>query len=156
MRRRGARPAGLPAEHVAFVLERTEEEIAKLRSNLPDALKLKEAELSAEQRRLSNFVDFIGQGRGSQALAKGARRNREASRRSQRRRRRAPPQPGEGLQASTDRMVKDRLEHLQDVLEEHLERSAHVLRQMLGPIRLELTTPDIGRPSSALSRRSTR
>lgn len=47
-----------------------EEEIAKLRSDLPSALKLKEAELSAEQRRLANFVDFIGEGRGSQTLAK--------------------------------------------------------------------------------------
>ena len=57
-------------EHIAYVLRRVEEEIAKLRSDLPDALKLKEAELSAEQRRLANFVDFIGEGRGSQALAK--------------------------------------------------------------------------------------
>ena len=57
-------------EHVAYVVRRVEEEIAKLRSDLPDTLKLKEAELSAEQRRLANFVDFIGEGRGSQALGK--------------------------------------------------------------------------------------
>ena len=57
-------------EHVAYVLRRVEEEVAKLRSDLPDTLKLKEAELSAAQRRLANFVDFIGEGRGSQALAK--------------------------------------------------------------------------------------
>jgi hypothetical protein len=57
-------------DHVADVLQRVEEEIAKLRADLPDNLKLKEAELSAEQRRLANFVDFTGEGRGSQALAK--------------------------------------------------------------------------------------
>jgi len=34
-------------EHIAYVLERVEEEIANLRSDLPDTLKLKEAELSA-------------------------------------------------------------------------------------------------------------
>jgi hypothetical protein len=33
-------------------------------------VKLKEAELAAEQRRLANFVDFVGEGRGSQTLAK--------------------------------------------------------------------------------------
>jgi site-specific DNA recombinase len=38
-------------DHIAYVLGRVEEEIAKLRSDLPDALKLKEAGLSAEQRR---------------------------------------------------------------------------------------------------------
>jgi glutamine synthetase adenylyltransferase len=58
------------AEGIAYVLRRVEEEIAKQRSDLPDTLKLKEAELAAEQRRLANFVDFIGEGRGSQALAK--------------------------------------------------------------------------------------
>ena len=57
-------------EQIAYVLHRVEEEIAKLRSDLPDTLKLKEAELSAEQRRLTNFLDFIGEGRGSRALAK--------------------------------------------------------------------------------------
>jgi hypothetical protein len=56
-------------QHIAYVLERVEEEIGKLRSDLPDTLKLKEAELSAEQRRVANFVDFIGQGRGSQPAA---------------------------------------------------------------------------------------
>jgi len=74
-------------EHIAYVLQRVEEEIAKLRSDLPDTLKLKETELTTEQRRLANFVDFIGEGRGSSGL-----------------------------------------------------------RALLGPIRLELVTPDIGRP----------
>jgi site-specific DNA recombinase len=57
-------------EQIEYALQRVEEEIARLRSNLPDTLKLKEAELSAEQRRLANFLDFIGEGRGSDALAK--------------------------------------------------------------------------------------
>jgi hypothetical protein len=58
------------SEHIAYVLRRVEQETAKQRSDLLDALKLKQAELDAEQRRLANFVDFIGEGRGSQALAK--------------------------------------------------------------------------------------
>jgi hypothetical protein len=33
-------------------------------------IRVKEAELGAEERRLENFLDFIGEGRGSQALAK--------------------------------------------------------------------------------------
>jgi hypothetical protein len=54
-------------EHVAYVLERVEAEIAKLRADLPDTLNLKQAELSSEQRRLANFVD-------SSAKAAAARR----------------------------------------------------------------------------------
>ena len=42
--------------------------------------------------------------------------------------------------------VKDRLENLQEVLHNRTARSARTLRDLLGPIRLELVTPDIGRP----------
>jgi hypothetical protein len=35
-------------EQIAYVLQRVEQEIAKLRADVPDILKLKEAELSAE------------------------------------------------------------------------------------------------------------
>ncbi len=42
--------------------------------------------------------------------------------------------------------IKDRLENLQEVLQNRTARSAKTLRELLGPIRLELVTPDIGRP----------
>ena len=42
--------------------------------------------------------------------------------------------------------IKDRVDHLQDVLEQRTARSAQALRNILGPIRLEPVTPDIGRP----------
>jgi hypothetical protein len=131
--------------HIAYVLQRVEEEIAKLRSDLPDTLKLKEAELTAEQRRLANFVDFIGEGRGSQALAKALvdteRRVDQladevgALRRSREKIFRPPPVE----------WIKDRLNNVQQVLEQRTARSAQMLRNLLGPIRLELVTPDIGR-----------
>jgi site-specific DNA recombinase len=133
-------------EQIAYVLQRVEEEIAKLRSDLPDTLKLKEAELTAEQRRLANFVDFIGEGRGSQALAKALVETERrvdqlgdevrALRRSREKIFRPPP----------IEWIKDRLNNIQQVLEQRTARSAQMLRGLLGPIRLELQTPDIGRP----------
>jgi hypothetical protein len=132
-------------EHIPYVLKRVEEEISKLRSDLPDTLKVKEAELTAEQRRLANFVDFIGEGRGSQALAKALV---ETERRVD--------QLGDEVDAMRSRArmfspppiewIKDRLSNLQQTLEQRTARSAQVLRSLLGPIRLDLVTPDIGRP----------
>jgi hypothetical protein len=141
-------------EHVAYVLRRVEEEIAKLRSDLPETLKLKQAELSAEQRRLANFVDFIGEGRGSQALGKALV---ETERRVE-----ALTDEVDALSRSWAKMfqtppvewIRDRLENLHDVLGSRTARSAKALRDLLGPIRLELVTPDIGRPSTAPSRHS--
>ena len=133
-------------EQIADVLKRVEEEITKLRADLPDTLKLKQAELTAEQRRLANFVDFIGEGRGRQALAKalteterhvnalseevdGLRRGREKIFR---------PPPAE--------WIRERMGELHTVLEQRTARSTQALRNVLGPIRLEVVTPDIGRP----------
>jgi recombinase-like zinc beta ribbon protein len=133
-------------DHVAYVLRRVEEEVAKLRSDLPDTLRLKEAELSAEERRLANFVDFVGEGRGSQALGKALVETErrvesltnevDALRRSREKVFQAPPVE----------WIKDRLENLHEVLQNRTGRSAKTLRDLLGPIRLELVAPDIGRP----------
>jgi len=133
-------------EQVAYVLQRVQEEIAKLRADLPDNLKLKEAELAAEQRRMADFVDFIGEGRGSQALAKALV---ETERRVE-----SLTAEVDGLRRSRDKIfrtppiewISDRMSKLQDVLEQRTVRSAQALRDILGPIRMELVTPDIGRP----------
>ena len=133
-------------EQIAYVLKRVEEEIAKQRSDLPDTLKLKEAELTAEQRRMANFVDFIGEGRGSQALAKALV---ESERRVD-----ALSDEVDALQRSREKIfrpppvewIKDRLGNLQNVLEQRTARSAQTLRGLLGPITLHPVTPEIGRP----------
>jgi hypothetical protein len=43
---------------------------ARLYAHIPEIVRVKETELVAEERRLANFVDFIGEGRGSQALGR--------------------------------------------------------------------------------------
>jgi hypothetical protein len=133
-------------DQIAYVLQRVEEEISRLRSDLPETLKLKEAELSAEQRRLANFVDFAGEGRGSQALAKALV---ETERRVE-----TLVAEVEGLRRSREKVfrtppverIKERLGRLQDLLERRTAQSAQALRNVLGPIRMEVVTPDIGRP----------
>src|SRR6201997_3908759 len=56
-------------QHIEYVLRRVEAEVGKLYTHVPESIRLKETELTAEQRRLANFVDFIGEGRGSRTLA---------------------------------------------------------------------------------------
>jgi site-specific DNA recombinase len=133
-------------EHIRYVLERVEQEVAAMRSNLPEDLRIKEAELASEQRRLDNFVNFIAEGRGSKALAKAldeterrvdSLQDEVAHLRTSRERVFKPP-PVEWIQ--------DRLSKLQKVLEQNTTRSALVLREFLGPIRLEPNRPEIGRP----------
>ena len=51
------------------LLERVTQEVAKASQDTPEALRLREAELEAEERRVKNFVEFIADGRGSRVLA---------------------------------------------------------------------------------------
>jgi site-specific DNA recombinase len=131
---------------IKYVLSRVEEEISKLRSDLPATLKLKEAELTAEQRRLGNFLDFIGEGRGSQALGKALI---ETERRVE-----SLTDEVDTLRRGHEKVfttpptewIEHRMNNLTDVLENRTARSATVLRDVLGPIRLDVVRPDIGRP----------
>ena len=56
-------------ENLAYVMKRVEEELSKANSAAPESIRLKEADLEGEERRVANFVQFIGEGRGSRALA---------------------------------------------------------------------------------------
>jgi hypothetical protein len=61
--------ASVPPADVSRVLERVERVVGELRSDLPESIRLKEAELASEERLLANLLDFVGEGRGSRALA---------------------------------------------------------------------------------------
>ncbi len=133
-------------ENLSYVLKRVEKKVAKMSSEVPETIRLKETELQAEERRLVNFVEFIGEGRGSKALADAlvlSERKAEclkadliALRESRDKVFKAPPLP----------WVEERVAHLQEVLEKQTEKSALLLRHLLGKIKLEPVKPDIGRP----------
>jgi len=131
---------------IRYVLEHVESEVKRMYSDVPETIRLKEAELQADERRLANFVEFIGEGRGSRALASALT---ETERRVEELR-----DEVEGLWRSRDAVfqappiewIEGRLAKLRPLLEQATERSAHLLRQILGTIHLEPTRGDIGRP----------
>ncbi len=125
------------SENLAYVLRRVEAEVVRASSESPETIRLKETELESEERRVANFVEFIGEGRGSRALADALltaeqRRDEltvelELLRRSQEAVPSAPPLV----------WVQERVEVLQKILERRTERSALLLRALLGKIRLD-------------------
>jgi len=131
--------------HIRYVLEQVEEEVRKLYSHIPETIRLKETERSTEERRLANFVEFVGEGRGSQALAKAlveTERRVEALREELDSLRRSSEKV---FQAPPVEWIEERLTQLKDLLERRTEQSALILRRLLGQIRLEPTRGDIGR-----------
>ena len=135
----------LPA--LRYVLERVEAEVKRLHAHLPEETELKRAALAAEERRIANYIAFIGDGKATHALgeALGAAEQRATAQELQD----LDTSAGELFKGSTDRMgVAERLGKPQEVLERETPRSALILRRILGPIRLVPVTPQVGKPYS--------
>ena len=133
-------------EHVRYLLERVEREVQKLLSNVPEHTRMKQAELADQERRLENYLDFIGEGKATQALA-------DALITTERRVEELREELAELRQASNKvfrappiEWIRERVTQLQKVLERRTPKSALLLREILGPIRLDPIQPDIGRP----------
>src|SRR5262249_13908958 len=134
------------SDNVQYAIERAEAEIRRLLTGGDDDLQLKRAELEAEERRVTNFIEFIAKGRGSRALAEALRaseRKVEALRceidQIERHRSIAfepPPRP----------WIDERLVYIHELLERRTERSALLLRRFLAPMRLSPVKVDVGRP----------
>ena len=133
--------------HIEYVLRRVAAEVGKLYTHVPESIRLKETELTAEERRLANFVDFIGEGRGSRTLAQalfeserkvGALKEELESLHRCR---------GKVFQVPPQEWIQERLSKLKEILERNADRSGLLLRKLLGPLRLEPTCgEDTDRP----------
>jgi hypothetical protein len=136
------------AENLRYVLDRVSKEVARAYADVPEVIRLKRAELTALDRKVANFVEFIGEGRGSRALAEAL----EAAERE------ATSLRGEleGLERSREAVfqapptvwIEERLTTLQSVLERKTAKAALLLRKVLGPTQLKPVTPQVGRPYS--------
>jgi len=134
------------SENLAYVLERVKQALARMTADAPESLRLKQAEFEQEERRLKNFLDFVADGRGSRALAQALlatekrvdelRADLEVLQRSQRTALDVPPLA----------WLEERVARVQELLERKTAQSALLLRKLLGQIKLELVTPEVGRP----------
>jgi len=134
------------ADSIQSVLQSLEREIRRLCADLPENLRLKRASLANEERRISNFVDFIGDGKGTRALAQAlAAAEQRAT---------ALLDEISALETATETIlepppvewVTERLGKLQDLLERETSRSAILLRKILGSVVLRPTHPEVGKP----------
>ena len=133
-------------KQIQEILQRVHEEVRVLSKDVPGKINRKESELNSEERRLANFIDFIGDGRGSRALAKALT---EAERKVD-----ELNSELEGLRQIQYRMfqvppiewISERINQLSELLEQNTTQSALALREVLGPITLEAKYPDIGKP----------
>ncbi len=129
-----------------YVLGRVEMEVKRLHAHLPQEIKDKRGALVIEERRIANFIAFIGDGKGTRALA-SALSEAEARADTLRAELATLAAAAEGLfQPPSVEWVIQRVAALDDALQMDTTRSALVLRRALGPVYLHPVTPEVGRP----------
>ena len=127
-------------------MNKVEQEVAKTYSDVPELIRQKELELSSENHRLANFVEFIAEGRGNQTIGKALQETENKAK--------VLEMEIDGFRRSCNKVfqsppiewVQERLSQIQQLLEQNTGQSALALRKLLGPIKFEPTYPDIGKP----------
>jgi hypothetical protein len=137
---------GLTPSEVHYVLSRVEEEVRRLLGHLPGEIKLRRAALTEEERRVGNFIEFIGDGKATPALFQALRMAEEKVTSLQSELRAIEASAADVFKAPPIEWVVERLIKIGEVLEADTVQSALVLRRAFGPIRLIPIKPQVGRP----------
>ena len=136
----------LAPEHVQYVLTRIQTEVAKLLAHFPEEIRVRREALADEERRVANFIEFIGDGKGTPALAQALQAAEEKAIALRGELQALEASSGDLFKPPPAEWVADRLGKIQDVLEGETVGSALLLRRILGPVRLVPVTPDVGKP----------
>ena len=130
---------------IRYLFEQMEQVLAQLNSDVPEKIRSKMAQLGAERRRLDNLVDFVAEGRVSPGIRERLAQTEQKVSVLEAQIAELNRSPREFRLPSLG-WVKARCIELRCLLEERTMRSAIVLRQLLGPIKLEPVVPAVGRP----------
>jgi hypothetical protein len=129
-----------------FILKKVEEFVGKMCASVPEDISVKKAELTKLEKMIQNFVTFIAEGRSSNSIADSLTVSEQ---------RKTLLSNELMMLESASRMIfktppmewiADRVSHVKEVLEDKTEQSALLLRKLMGEIRLQPVTPDIGKP----------
>jgi len=130
---------------VHYVLERVALEVKRLHAYLPEKVKLARAALAAEERRVVNYIAFIGEGKGTRALAEALQQPEHKVDALRGELQVLTATADAAFQVPPLEWVAERLSGLQKLLERETARSALLLRRVLGPLRLVPCKPQVGR-----------
>ncbi len=132
-------------EQIHYILEKFQSELAKLQMEVPDLLLEKITELQSEEKRLSNYIAFIGEGSASRTLNEALlecekkvdslRTEIDGMRRAQ----------DNVFQVPSIDWIAER-QYCDGLLQHNTGEPALVLRTLLGPMALEPQLPESGKP----------
>ena len=131
--------------YIQRVLKSVAKQMQKLYADFPNKILQKEKELAHEERKLNNFINFIGEGKGTRSLNHALIESEIKIDRLKNEIHVLHTSHAKAIQVPPIEWIQDRLIHIQKLLEQNVSQSAMVLRKLLGPIELEPEFPETGR-----------
>ena len=136
----------LTSEQVCYLFNQVESEVANLHSDIRELIRYKQSELHREEKRLANYINFIGKGNASRTL-------NEALLESEGKVDTLQTEP-DGLRQAQDKAfkapssdwIKSRFSQFSSLLERSAGESAIALRKLLGPMTLKAQHAESGKP----------
>ena len=132
-------------DNLALVFQKTAEKIAEQFAYIPDELRLKQKELQKTEARIHNFIEFIAQGRAPSSLINALEQEENKADQLRMDIKSLETASENVFEPPTVAWIKDRLDNLQQLLEQRTEQSALAIRRLTGPITLTPRTPKQGR-----------
>ena len=131
--------------NIQRVLENAAKKMQKLYSEFPNKISRKEKELASEEKKLNNFINFIGEGKGTQSLNHALIESENKIDELKNEISVLQTSHAKVIQVPPIDWIEDRLVQIQKLLEQNVSEPAMVLRKLLGPIELEPVFPESGR-----------
>ncbi len=131
---------------LADVLARVEENVRRLLAHVPQQIKEKRVALASEERRVANFIGFIGDGKGTRALATALADTEQRVEALRAELELLMSTAATTFEAPPIEWIARRVRTLDEVLARDITRSALVLREALGPVTLRPISVTVGRP----------
>src|SRR5262249_33545655 len=116
-----------------------------LHAHLPEKVKLARAALAAEERRVVNYIAFIGEGKGTRALAEALQQAEHKVDALRGELQVLTATADAAFQVPPLEWVAERLSGWKKLVERETARPALLLRRVLGPLRLVPFKPQVGR-----------
>ena len=133
-------------EQMCYLFEKVESEIANLHSDFPELIRRKKAELREEEKRLTNYINFIGEGNASRTLNESLLESEAKVDTLQTELDGLRQAQDKVFKAPTSDWIKSKLSQFSDLLERNTSESAIALRKLLGPMTLKAQYPESGKP----------
>ena len=135
----------LTPHHLQTIFQKVSKEVKKKRSHIPKEITLKKLELDKVETRINRFVEFVAQAKATPSLVSALEADEEKALNIKNDLKALKASQTEDLEVPPIEWISHRIKTMQNLLEKKTEKSALLLRSLVGKITLFPKTTDLGK-----------